>query len=85
MLLKTAKVLHQSRYVTARDVARMILRNRRVCQTKTYLDCVTGWNEIRLLTSKLSPVLVQNDSLEDPTIFLEWYRQEYLRFKKGRD
>jgi len=77
MLLKTTKVLHQSRYVTARDVARMILRNRRVCrQQSRYLDCVTGWSEIRTLTSKLSPALGQGSALEDPVIFLEWYLKQ---------
>lgn len=65
-------VIHGMRHVRPVDVARMVLRNRRVCRTDNYLNCVTGDIEIRMITEKFSKALVIPE-IAEPEAFFEWY------------
>jgi hypothetical protein len=74
-------ILQGTRYVRPVDVARMILRNRRLQRTdNVYLECVTSWAEIKRATRAFSEVL-RAPLLEDPNAFLDWYRAEHLKVK----
>lgn len=75
-------LLHGYKYVQPRDVARMILKNQQMCQQShlpkgDYLDCVVQWGEIKQLTRRFSFAIRNNDTLEDPSVFLKWYRDQF--------
>lgn len=69
-------ILHKSKYITPRDVSRMILRNRRVCKTGDYLTCLVQHNEARNLATRYADLL-QKPELCDPEAFVSWYRANH--------
>lgn len=81
---KKFTLLQGYKYVQPRDVARMILKNQQMCQggaapgpQKDYLECVVQWGEIKQLTRRFSFAIRNNDTLEDPSVFLKWYRDQF--------
>lgn len=75
------KVLHGYRYVAPRDVARMILKTRRVCNKGHYLDCVTNWSEIKTLTQQYSQHFELPD-IQEPYVFLTWYQENHMALQE---
>lgn len=80
---KKFTLIHGYKYVQPRDVARLILKNQHMCQPQTqtlkgdYLGCVVQWGEIKQLTRRFSFAIRNNDTLEDPIVFLKWYRDQF--------
>lgn len=76
--MKNLTILHGYRYVSPRDVARLVLQSRRVCRSQgKYLDCVTRWSELRQMTQKFSSSL-KLPHIVEPEAFLDWYRQNHV-------
>lgn len=75
-------LLQGYKYVQPRDVARLILKHQQMCladasKQPNYLDCVVQWGEIKHLTRRFSFAIQNNDALEDPSVFLKWYRDQF--------
>lgn len=70
------RILHKYRYVSPRDVARMILKNKRVCSRQDYLGCVVAHHELQHVTQQFASLLAL-PHIHEPDAFLEWYRKNH--------
>lgn len=74
----TMKVTQGYKSYSASDVARKVLKIKRICAFDSYLNCVTHWQQTTVLT-RLFAEATNNPGIAQPHEYLQWYRELYPR------